>query len=119
MGPRTSTTSEPVHAPSGEGTVLLDIGGDRGALVVMMPAVLDAAEVELRPAGAEWRGTHTGVRGRDVRDGRCFAAVFGSIDAGTYQLRLCGTATGPVLDVTVAAGSVTEAAWPEPAELSP
>ena len=37
---------------AGQGPVLLDIGGDVGALVVVMPARTEALEVELRPAGA-------------------------------------------------------------------
>jgi hypothetical protein len=91
---------------------MLDIGGTRGALVVMMPSELDGAEVELRRVGAPWNGTHTAVRRRDLRDSRCFAAVFGSIDAGAYQLRRCGAASDPVLEVEVAAGAVAQAAWP-------
>ena len=35
---------------AGQGSVLLDIGGDVGALVVIMPAALAGAEVEIRPA---------------------------------------------------------------------
>ena len=34
---------------AGQGAVLLDIGDDVGALVVIMPAALDGAEVEIRP----------------------------------------------------------------------
>jgi hypothetical protein len=42
---------------AGQGPVLLDIGGDVGALVVVMPAHTDGLEVELRPAGATASGT--------------------------------------------------------------
>jgi hypothetical protein len=44
---------------AGQGPVLLDIGGDVGALVVVMPADTDGLEVELRPAGATAAGAHT------------------------------------------------------------
>ena len=44
---------------AGQGPVLLDIGGDVGALVVVMPADTDGLEVELRPAGATVAGAHT------------------------------------------------------------
>lgn len=37
---------------AGQGPVLLDIGGDVGALVVTMPARTEGLEVEIRPAGA-------------------------------------------------------------------
>ena len=41
---------------AGQGPVLLDIGGDVGALVVVMPPETDGLEVELRPAGATAAG---------------------------------------------------------------
>jgi hypothetical protein len=105
--------TEPVPAPSGEGTVVLDIGGDTGAMVIHTPARLDGAELEIRPVGEVWRGTHTGVRQRVLRDGVCFAAVFGALPAGRHQLRVKGTGTDPVLEVAVAGGSITEAEWPD------
>lgn len=37
---------------AGQGPVLLDIGGDVGALIVTMPAETEDLEVEIRPAGA-------------------------------------------------------------------
>ena len=37
---------------AGQGAVVLDIGGDVGALVVRMPPSLAGAEIEARPAGA-------------------------------------------------------------------
>ena len=40
---------------AGQGSVLLDIGGDVGALVVTMPAGMVGVEVEIRPAGAAVR----------------------------------------------------------------
>ena len=47
---------------AGQGPVLLDIGGDAGALVVIMPAHTDGLEVELRPAGAT---AAAGAHGQD------------------------------------------------------
>ncbi len=48
-----------MHAPgraenpfAGQGPVLLDIGGDIGALVVAMPPETEGLEVEIRPAGS-------------------------------------------------------------------
>jgi ABC-type Zn2+ transport system substrate-binding protein/surface adhesin len=37
---------------AGKGSVMLDIGGDIGALVVSMPASMEGIEVEIRPLGA-------------------------------------------------------------------
>jgi hypothetical protein len=92
--------------------VVLDIGGERGALVLYLPEALLDDEVEIRPVGHEWDGTHTGVRRRDVRDGSCFAGVFGSLVAGEYELRVNGSGSPPVLQVTVVGGTVTEDRWP-------
>ena len=36
---------------AGQGAVLLDIGGDVGALVVTMPPSMVGAEIEIAPAG--------------------------------------------------------------------
>ena len=42
---------------AGQGAVMLDIGGDVGALVVVMPKAMEGIEVEIRPVGAEDPGT--------------------------------------------------------------
>jgi hypothetical protein len=98
--------------PSGEATVMLDIGASRGALVVYLSQPFDGEEVEIRPLGESWTGRHTGVRRRDVRAGACFAAVYGSLAPGPYELRQLGTGDNALLDVAIEAGRVTEAEWP-------
>ena len=108
-----AAVTERVLPPSGEGTVVLDIGGECGAAVIYVPAHLDGAEIEIRPVGEPWNGTHTGIRRRDLRDGACFAAVFEAVTFGDYQLRLRGRETGAVVDLSVAGGRITEASWPE------
>src|ERR1700722_15477253 len=107
------TTPEASLPPSGEGTVVLDIGGGRGAAVLFTPASLAGRELEIRPAGAPWMGTHTGVRQRARRDGSCFAAVFGSLPAGRYQVRVRGTDSGPAVDLVVSGGAIAEYSWPD------
>ena len=42
---------------AGQGPVLLDIGGDIGALVVAMPPETEGLEVEIRPAGSSAAAT--------------------------------------------------------------
>jgi hypothetical protein len=106
-------TAETTVPPSGEGTVVLDIGGGRGAAVLFTPASLSGREIEIRPADGPWAGTHTGIRQRDLRDTRCFAAVFGSLAAGRYQVRVRGTHAGTVLDLVVPDGAIVECSWPE------
>ncbi len=92
--------------------MVLDVGGERGALIVWVPPDLDGTQLEVRRQGASWRGEHTAVRPRHLRDGTCFAAVFGSLVAGRYELRVCGTETAPVIDAAVVGGSIAEASWP-------
>ena len=56
---------------AGQGPVLLDIGGDVGALVVVMPAPSEGLEVELRPSGATAAGAGTADdRGHSHTHGR-------------------------------------------------
>jgi hypothetical protein len=50
-------TEDNSHA--GQGAVMLDIGGDIGALVVMMPEQLRGQEIEIRPVG--YHGRHEGA----------------------------------------------------------
>lgn len=107
-----ATVSETLPPPSGEGTVVLDIGGDRGAAVILLPASMEGSEIEIRAAGEPWTGTHTGIRRREVHDGVRFAAVFASLRAGSYQLRVKGTEADPVMAIAVTGGAVTEVGWP-------
>lgn len=59
-------TAENPHA--GQGSVLLDIGGDVGALIVAMPDSLVATEVELREAGDRGASHHDGHAHRHGHD---------------------------------------------------
>jgi hypothetical protein len=108
---------EGLPAPSGEGTVVLDVGGSRGALVVFTPERLFGEEIEIRPARGGWDGTHTAVRSRHLRDAVAYAGVFGSLPAGSYQVRIRGRgpdrpASDTTLDLKVDGGQVTEVHWP-------
>ena len=115
---------EPELGPSGVATVVLDIGGTRGAVIVYTPNSLSGAEIEIRRAGGPWDGTHTAVRRRDLRRTVVYAGVFGSLEAGAYQLRLRGTGVshdqeGPLVDLTVKGSEVSELEWPGPSPPSP
>jgi hypothetical protein len=110
--------------PSGEGTVVLDIGGDRGAAIIFTPGELSGEEIEIRPADRPWDGTHTAIRPRDLRDTVAHAGVFGSLPAGPYQLRIrnggpagggpVGGGSEPVVDLVVVGGEVAQLEWPTP-----
>ncbi len=102
--------------PSGEASVVLDIGPHAGALVLYTDRDLAGAEIEIRPDGGPWLGAHTAVRERHVGDRVLYAGVFGSLAPGSYDLRLKGG--GPRsfdLSAEVTAGAVTEARVPAPA----
>jgi hypothetical protein len=104
------------NSRAGQGPVLLDIGGDVGAAVVVLPAALAGTEIEARPTGGDALGhhhfPHVGVVARPVPDGSVVhSAVFGELPAGSYELY--ERPAGPVrLRVAVTGGAVTEAVWP-------
>jgi hypothetical protein len=122
------------NSHAGQGPVLLDIGGDIGALIITMPAVLDGEEIEIRPVGygesmqapshfhdaGHEHGPagqhshhlpHVAVVGRPVDDRIVHSAVFGELTEGAYELYV--RPAGPVqLTAKVAGGQVTEVVWP-------
>jgi hypothetical protein len=96
--------------PSEAGSVLTDIGGDVGAAVVYTPVTMAGLEIEIRAVGDDWDGTHTAVRERHVNQHVIWAGFFGSLPAGSYQLRVRGSDT-PVVTIEVVGGRVTETRW--------
>jgi hypothetical protein len=112
MGRHTHATHEQPPGPS-EGAVVVDIGDGVGAAVIFTNADLDGAELEIRPVSDEWRGVHTAVRERRSGGAVRYAAVFGALAEGKWELRVRGsTDEQPVLDIWVLGGSVVEALWP-------
>lgn len=107
-----TTMAEVPPGPSGPGEVVIDIGGRTGALVVYAPAELDGEEVEVRPAGAAWDGTHVAVRERRLPGGSRWAALFGALPEGRYEVRLKGQEACPVISADVPGGRVASAEWP-------
>ena len=115
--------SDTVENPfAGQGAVLLDIGGEIGALVVTMPAGLGGLEVEIQPAGTGPKPTahdhghghdhhpHVAVVDRPVGDGAVPSLVFPDVVEGDYEL--VPKLGGPVqLMVRVNGGAVTTVAW--------
>lgn len=109
---------EQLPPPSGEGSVLVDVGGSFGALVVFAPEPMHGVEIEIRRTGGVWAGTHTAVRRRELRDGIAYAGVFGSLPEGEYELRVMGSgdkSTGDTADLRLAVhgGAVTNGQWPD------
>ena len=109
--------SEQLPPPSGEASVMVDVGGSFGALVVFAPEPMHGAEIEIRRTDGVWNGTHTAVRRRDLRDGLAYAGVFGSLPEGEYELRVVGSGSDSMGDMadlrlTVYGGAVTNGHWP-------
>jgi len=103
---------------AGQGAVLLDIGGEIGALVVVMPSGMDGIEVEIRPihhqhddGGAHGHTAHVAVVARPSEAGHIHSLVFPALPAGRYELYR--RPDGPVqLQVEIRGAAVTEAVWP-------
>jgi hypothetical protein len=99
------------HYPAGEqaagGPVVLDIGNERGALIVYLDRGRIGTELHLRRPG-EVATTHTGVWERRLGGHRPVAAVFPSLAAGTYAI--VGDDGGQWATVDIGGGAVTETA---------
>jgi hypothetical protein len=90
-------------------SVVVDIGGSVGALVVNTAPALDGAEIVICPTASGAR-THTVVRPREVLGGGVvYAGVFPALPAGDYRLLPWGQLPDAV--VTVTGGAVTEFTW--------
>lgn len=128
--------AENPHA--GQGSVLLDIGDDVGALVVTMPEHTVGLEVEIRPVGTtgaypshmhshdpeDGAGrhhthdhdhdhlVHVAVVPRPVADATVPSLVYPELVTGTYDVFEKGHPDSVVLTVVVEGGRVTLADWP-------
>lgn len=96
-------------APSTVGSVVLEVGGDIGALIVSAVAEQCGEEIELVPQTVGVPLTHTEVRERLLPGGSLYAAVFPGVPSGVYGLR---TADGVEEVVVIVGGEVAAAAWP-------
>jgi hypothetical protein len=117
------TAAENPHAGKGS-SVLLDIGGDIGAILIGTPPALAGQEIELRPLHHHGHGSghghghghhhlpHVGVVPRPAPNGELLhSAVFFEVPTGSYGLYV--RPDGPVrLTVHVEGGVVTYADWP-------
>jgi hypothetical protein len=102
---------------AGQGAVMLDIGGDVGAVVVAMPAGMLGVEIEIRPArtgdgdAGPTHHPHVAVVERPTPSGSLPSLVYGDLRAGTYEL--CEKGGGPTLaTASVLGGEVTQLRWP-------
>ena len=117
-------SAENPHA--GQGSVLLDIGGDVGALIVTMPAEMEGVEVEIRPFGApdlpgrehghghghgHGHYPHVAVVLRPTSEGPVPSLVFPELVEGGYELYV-KESHHVELVVDVTGGEVSTAQWP-------
>jgi len=98
--------AEPRLPPSRQGTVVLDIGDNVGALVVHTADSLSGMEIEIARRGQSQAFTHTDVRERRLPDGSVYAGVFPALEVGDYTL--LGINGAASHDVTITSGRVTE-----------
>lgn len=89
--------------------VVLDIGGDIGALVLYTGPEANGNEIEISRQGEQGHRTHNQVHERNFNGVIQFAAVYPELHAGQYDL--WGDDPTPVNSVTIVGGQVTEVDW--------
>ncbi|HEY0933907.1 MAG TPA: hypothetical protein VGD91_09205 [Trebonia sp.] len=98
-------TEQSAHAT--QSAVVLDIGGDVGALVLYTGAEDDAAEIDITP-GTDPAATrsHNQVHPRRTPAGTVYSAVYPSLPAGEYTL--WRDEHTPEATITIRGGYITE-----------
>ena len=86
--------------------VVLDIGGECGALILHTDPEMHGVEVEISPAGRDEERSHKQVHERPVAGRSLYGAVFDSLPAGEYTLWLDDRPLRR--DVAVAGAAVTD-----------
>jgi hypothetical protein len=107
------------HAAGGENysarrhpeAVILDIGGEMGALIIHTDADMHGVEVEISATGHDDERSHKDVLEREI-DGRpAFTAVFDKVREGSYTLWVEDVARGR--EVFITGGAISELDWSE------
>ena len=115
----TDTIPETLPGASAPATVLSEIGGNRGAVVVHVSPDWRGREIEIRRIAEPWAGVHVAVLPRQLSAREDYSAFFPSLERGEYQVRdrWAAASAGPhsapaeVRSVTVCGGAVTELDW--------
>ena len=90
-------------------SVILDIGGKIGALIVHTDADMHGVEVEISATGRDDQRSHKDVLEREI-DGRpAFTAVFDKVREGSYTLWVNDVACAR--EVVVTGGAISELDW--------
>jgi len=102
--PADGATALPGECPGALDGVLLDVGGDVGALVLLADPDVIGTEIEVAPVGFDGHRVHTVVHPRLVGSTTVAAAVFVGLVAGRYAI--CGSEE--LSDITVEGGRVAQ-----------
>jgi len=91
--------------------VVLDIGGELGALILHTDVAMVGVEVEISATGQDDRRTHKDVLEREINGRPAYTAVFDKVRHGSYTLWVEDVARSR--EVLVTAGSISELDWSE------
>jgi hypothetical protein len=106
-GPGDGDQHHGVLAPAAvSGSVAIDVGPGRGALVLYPGERFRGREIEISRVGGHGQRVHTGVHERTTDTQSMLTAVFGSLPVGEYVVWEDATTEGPV--VSVPDGAVAE-----------
>jgi hypothetical protein len=94
--------SETILSPSWDGSVVLDIGGDVGALILRTTPSSFGREIDLTPDDMSAPKVHSAVRERRMPDGSSFAAVYPQLKEGSYTIE------GTSQRLAIVGGKVTD-----------
>jgi hypothetical protein len=102
------TTAEAGVIPerAASGSVALDIGAGRGALVIYPDERFRGREIEISHVDDDGHRIHTGVHERTTHAGPMLTAIFGSLPTGDYVVWDDATTAGTT--ATVPEGTVAE-----------
>jgi hypothetical protein len=89
--------------------VVLDIGGDVGALIINTHAGMHGLEVEISATGQDDCRTHKDVLEREINGRPAYTAVFDKLQEGTYTLWVDDFARAR--EVLVSGACVAELDW--------
>jgi hypothetical protein len=89
--------------------VVLDIGGDLGALIIHTDAGMIGVEVEISATGSDGERTHKEVLEREIEGRPAYTAVFDKVRAGNYTLWVDDVAHQH--GVAIIGGAVAELDW--------
>ena len=104
-------TEQSQLGPSDNATVMLDIGGDLGALIITTAESLLLAEIEVSHADADPHAhrPHVAVRERRGPGGVQYAAIYPSLPSGDYTV--WGLDGQPADKVQIVGGEVAQLDW--------